>query len=485
MHIRTVGKRDMADAMQDLANMGWGFTVAWGLAVIFTGTFTGGDTANMGTFWFASMLGVPIGLVALALPRRLATGERAKDLLQTAALAGMVMGTAMLAASLVCDAGQAFALQLAGGLVSSLGSAVFTVLWGVRYVSLDMRRIERSATGALTLSFACYACALALPTPLAMVFVAALPFFGMLCLKAVRPQESDPDAATPAAQSGREPFSVRGFVRQGVGIVGITTVVSLFWSTVTTGGADLPRTLFSVSVLSGTVVAVLLSVYVARFSRALNLGTLYRWTLPLVAFGIALLSIGTTGATFVASLVVFAAQAMLNLLTFVYFAELSKRTGAPAHRIFGLGRFFVEVGFFIGILATPLASLAARHLDSEQAPLVFALAVLIALAMWSIAVQNRLAFTLGDEPARPTEDLGADAFQAACDRLIATYGLTKREGEILPYLASGYSLPYIRNELGISQSTIDTHVQHIYKKMGIHSREELITEVREGPYLFE
>lgn len=30
----------------------------------------------------------------------------------------------------------------------------------------------------------------------------------------------------------------------------------------------------------------------------------------------------------------------------------------------------------------------------------------------------------------------------------------------------------------MSQSTIDTHVRHIYKKMGLHSKEELITYVR-------
>ena len=60
------------------------------------------------------------------------------------------------------------------------------------------------------------------------------------------------------------------------------------------------------------------------------------------------------------------------------------------------------------------------------------------------------------------------------------HGLTNREREILPYLAQGYSLPYIRNELYIAQSTIDTHVRHIYQKLGIHSREELITKVRDA-----
>ena len=79
---------------------------------------------------------------------------------------------------------------------------------------------------------------------------------------------------------------------------------------------------------------------------------------------------------------------------------------------------------------------------------------------------------------RPGVPSGADTFAEACAAASDQFGLTKREREILPYLAQGYSLPHIRNELYVSQSTIDTHVRHIYKKMGLHSKEELITAVR-------
>ena len=99
--------------------------------------------------------------------------------------------------------------------------------------------------------------------------------------------------------------------------------------------------------------------------------------------------------------------------------------------------------------------------------------------MGSIAIQDRLAFTLEDR-AQQVKSSGTDALEAACDGVAERYQLTNREREILTYLSQGYSLPYIRNELYIAQSTIDTHVRHIYKKMGIHSKEELITEVRES-----
>lgn len=51
--------------------------------------------------------------------------------------------------------------------------------------------------------------------------------------------------------------------------------------------------------------------------------------------------------------------------------------------------------------------------------------------------------------------------------------LTNRETEILAYLGRGHSIIYIAEKLFISESTVRTHVKHIYAKLGIHSREEL------------
>ena len=98
--------------------------------------------------------------------------------------------------------------------------------------------------------------------------------------------------------------------------------------------------------------------------------------------------------TLASCLLVFACSSLLNLLTFVYFAELAKRTGALPHRVFGLGRFFLEAGFLIGILLAPAASGSAAGTGSYQGVLAFVLAGLVALTMVSIGVQDKLAFAL-------------------------------------------------------------------------------------------
>ena len=41
-------------------------------------------------------------------------------------------------------------------------------------------------------------------------------------------------------------------------------------------------------------------------------------------------------------------------------------------------------------------------------------------------------------------------------------------------LAKGRNVGYITQQLCISEGTAKTHVNHVYKKCGVHSRQELI-----------
>ena len=59
--------------------------------------------------------------------------------------------------------------------------------------------------------------------------------------------------------------------------------------------------------------------------------------------------------------------------------------------------------------------------------------------------------------------------------MAAERGLTPRETEILGYLARGRTEPYIREQLWLSRSTVSTHVKHIYQKLDIHSKQEIIS----------
>lgn len=66
-----------------------------------------------------------------------------------------------------------------------------------------------------------------------------------------------------------------------------------------------------------------------------------------------------------------------------------------------------------------------------------------------------------------------EAIQLRCEEVSEQAGLTKREMEVLVFLVKGRSVPYISEKLTLSPSTIKTHVKHIYKKIDVHSKQEL------------
>ncbi len=61
------------------------------------------------------------------------------------------------------------------------------------------------------------------------------------------------------------------------------------------------------------------------------------------------------------------------------------------------------------------------------------------------------------------------------------YGLTDREKEVLQSMAEGLSQKMIADKLFVSRHTVNTHIQHIYVKLHVHSGIEAVAKAfREG-----
>ena len=58
--------------------------------------------------------------------------------------------------------------------------------------------------------------------------------------------------------------------------------------------------------------------------------------------------------------------------------------------------------------------------------------------------------------------------------------LSEREQEILRWLSSQLSLREIASELFVSYYTVKTHTRHIYRKLGVSTREQAVSQARAG-----
>lgn len=109
-------------------------------------------------------------------------------------------------------------------------------------------------------------------------------------------------------------------------------------------------------------------------------------------------------------------------------------------------------------------------------------ALIVLWMVCSIACWARLTRA---RPEAPTggEGLSDGGALAASRAFGERYGLSAREAEIVAYVAEGYNAPYIAEKLGISDSTVRSHLRTVYQKTGAGSRMglvEMLRQEREG-----
>ncbi|MGN0059039.1 MAG: helix-turn-helix transcriptional regulator, partial [Coriobacteriales bacterium] len=87
--------------------------------------------------------------------------------------------------------------------------------------------------------------------------------------------------------------------------------------------------------------------------------------------------------------------------------------------------------------------------------------------------------TRADRAERQT-DLAADEdaiHEMAVAAIAETFGLTERELETASLVAKGFTAKRVAEELSLSVGTVQTYCKNIYRKMGIHKKDELIDAV--------
>jgi DNA-binding NarL/FixJ family response regulator len=72
-----------------------------------------------------------------------------------------------------------------------------------------------------------------------------------------------------------------------------------------------------------------------------------------------------------------------------------------------------------------------------------------------------------------------DAGSDTCRRISLRHpeNLTSKEMEIVQYISQGLTNKEISDKLYISLSTVATHIQHIFRKLGINNRSRLISRL--------
>ena len=110
----------------------------------------------------------------------------------------------------------------------------------------------------------------------------------------------------------------------------------------------------------------------------------------------------------------------------------------------------------------------------------FLLAVILVAASSYSATKRQEELEAAAVARQPIKQLSiSEIWDKACEELSETYSLSAREAEVFTLLSHGRDRQRIHEELQISLSTVRTHTYNIYRKMDIHSQQQLI-DVVEG-----
>ena len=105
-------------------------------------------------------------------------------------------------------------------------------------------------------------------------------------------------------------------------------------------------------------------------------------------------------------------------------------------------------------------------------PLVFGGVILLASCYLFIFTERDAAALAQLFPAQRRRP-----FREKCAGVARRHGLSAREQEVMELIAQGRDTAAIQERLALSASTVQTHRAHIYRKLNIHSKQELIDAI--------
>ena len=183
------------------------------------------------------------------------------------------------------------------------------------------------------------------------------------------------------------------------------------------------------------------------------------------------------------SIIIAIGYTTFDIATWALMAELIAVTGHQSARLIGCGRFAIHAAEVLAIVVCnalvtfPGASDALNSTFGYGCVIAEMLLLADNSALWLlIRADNQLGSSAVETtgPSQPDTERGS-----AISKTASAYGLTERESEVLALLAAGHGRARVAQALGISENTLGTHIQQLYRKLGVHSRQELLDKLNE------
>ena len=466
--------------------VGFAFSRCWVYAVFFNAALLIDQTDTHGTLesiYLISLITLVIVLVigCIANERCMLLMKSRFGIWSGAVLS--IIGTSVLPFSGLNGSEQLVLLAISA-VATGIGSGILILFWGRTYSRIGGSFTAAESSVAFILATLPIPLFFLAPFAFQIAVVTLLPIAStlVLVLEIKKENENDQSRVEEKTSQPRQ-FSFTGFAWKQLTLKIILSsvvfgcVVSLIRAVCTNQGSSEFISSFNMILPISAFCAGCVILFVLFFSKRLDLAFTYRPVLLFMSLGCCLLPFLYSSGV-IAFILSMAGYLCFEIMNWIILADVSERYEIPPFRIFGFGRAAVSGGVLIGVV---LGKLLISIFDYS-----FEFIVSLSLAMLFVMVMT-YTFTLTErDVARLTRQRSQNPAMITIpeDKLLSLdekvsvlaeeHSISSRELEVLQLLAKGRTGVRIEQELYMSRGTVNTHMRLIYKKLGVHTRQDLL-----------
>lgn len=462
--------------------VGFGCYWAW----LYLGLYTNYLTASQqltGLLYFLSISGAVVLFAIVGLFR---IDEKVLSVGRIASAIGLTSATALCTASTyIGDAG--FVVFAVSAFATGLFSAMLLLSWGYVHCGFDAKEV--SVHASFSIAFASFVSVLfiqvtsilGIPSYVNALLPISLPLLSLWCLRRFTRQRSLEFREAEERQGEGVRLVDRSRLPLSPLLIGAIFIFGLAFglmnSIIGTGPDGTTGAYFSpISMVLGGTIAAVIGVGTLVLMDSFDFGFAYKPILLIVAAGFCVLPLLDPDQGYIAASITSAGYVCFDIFIWITLTTTGRNMSAQDKlATLALGRLVCSASVMIGAL---IGEFAFQYVDlSETKFTSISLSVVYLFILFGVVSLDKhsIPFALGlqrDEAAKVVQE---HEFDSTCVALAQRYGLSTREREIMILMAHGRGIPYIADTLYIAESTVRTHAKHIYRKLNIHSREELIS----------
>ncbi len=414
-------------------------------------------------------------------------GIPGRILLYIGSISGLI-GIAFLFASKLFSMPLFITFTSIGWIMYGVTAAICTFLWLKIFSVINPQELCLYLSGSIILGVCIVYVLCYLPSIVSIIITALLPA-GSLCLssqarKYVSYKERIKKQSTMFERKAKMPKSV---VRLLTGIFLYTLIYAALINPLTTRSGFGLESSGNLMLLPSLLAGIVIIAVTWFSSRVENLRKLYLIILPLLVVTLVLFPFVRNVSIDVAGFIGTFSFQLFDIICWVIMSDSAFQNQTPTTRVLVHGRLAYFTAMLLGTAVGYYLALNDLFKDKDLFTQLCLGGVVVLVIVTTIVLKESELFSnsqhydsktqtdvVTDDSASAVIPNAEEVFQCKAQLIAQRYNLTQREFDVFLLLSKGRSNKLIEERLFISSHTVDSHVTHIYRKCGVHSRQEIM-----------